>query len=85
MKYKVILDSCGSINLGENPYKQVDGAYREMSYCKTIEDCQSAVNEYISKHNLRASQWDGGEVFTIKNEYLGYISYNGRFWEGKSK
>lgn len=81
MKYKVILDSRGNIDLGENPYKQINGAYREVVYCETIEECQKAVREYITKYNLRASQWAGGKVFTSKNKYLGYISYNGRFWE----
>jgi hypothetical protein len=52
-----------------------------MRHVDTIEEAQRAVREYIEKHHLGAGNWAGGKVWTEENEYIGYISYNGRFWE----
>lgn len=79
-KYKVELDSCGNPDIGEDPYKQIEGAWAQMAHVMTIEEAQQAVREYIEKHNLRGSQFAGGSVWTEQNEYVGRISYNGRFW-----
>lgn len=81
--HKVILDSCGNPDYGQDPYKQLEGAYRIMHQCNSIEECSKAVRDYISKHNLGSGNWNGGDVFTTNNQHLGYISYNGRFHEGK--
>lgn len=83
--FKVILDSCGNIDRGENPYQQVEGAWRMLVSCDSIEKCQEVVRDYILEHRLGSSQWDGGEVFDKENNYLGYISYNCRFWKGETK
>lgn len=83
MKYKLILDSCGNIDKGENPYKQVEGAYRTMIECNSIEECSIATLDYCKKHNLGYKNLECADVFTINNEYVGYISYNGKYWSNK--
>ena len=54
---------------------------RLIEHCNSIEECQEKVREYINKYELGSGQWDGGKVFDEKDEYLGYISYNSRFWK----
>lgn len=29
-------------------------------------------------------RWAGGKVWTEDDQYIGHISYNGRFWEGET-
>ena len=55
-----------------------------MAHVGTIEEAQKAVRDYIEKHNLGGGNWAGGKVWTEENEYIGYISYNGRFWPDDS-
>lgn len=81
MKYKVELNSCGNIDYGENPFQSLYGVPKMIEHCNSIEECQEKVREYINKYELGSGQWDGGKVFDEKDEYLGYISYNSRFWK----
>lgn len=78
-KYKVELNSIGDPDLGQDHTKQIEGAWAIMRHTNTIEEAQKEVRAYIEKHNLGAGNWAGGKVWTEKNEYLGYISYNGKF------
>lgn len=80
-KYKVELNSIGDPDRGQNPFKQVYGAWANMAHVDSIEEAQKAVRAYIKKHNLGAGNWAGGKVWTEANEYVGHISYNGRFWK----
>lgn len=79
MRYKVELNSIGNPDRGQDPTKQVYGAWAIMRHVDSIEEAQREVRAYIEKHNLGAGNWDGGKVWTEENEYVGYISYNGRF------
>lgn len=79
-KYKVELNSIGNPDHGEDPTKQIPGAWAIMRHVDTIEDAQKEVRAYIEKHDLGAGNWAGGKVWTEENEYVGEISYNGRFW-----
>ena len=83
-KYKVELNSIGDPDRGQDPRKQIEGAWANMAHVDTIEEAQKAVRNYIEKHNLGAGNWAGGKVWTEENKYLGYISYNGRFQEDNS-
>ena len=83
-KYKVELNSVGNPDRGQNPLEQIDGAWANMAHVDSIDEASRAVREYIEKHNLGAGNWAGGKVWTEDNQYLGYISYNGRFWEGRT-
>lgn len=80
-KIKVELNSIGNPDHGQNPFEQVYGAWANMAHVDSIEEAQKAVRAYIEKHNLGAGNWAGGKVWTEDNQYLGYISYNGRFWK----
>lgn len=81
-KIKVELNSIGNPDHMQDPTKQIDGAWAVMAHVGSIEEASQAVRDYIEKHNLGAGNWAGGKVWTEDNQYLGYISYNGRFWEG---
>lgn len=81
--YKVTLAACGNINHGENPYLNIvdDIAIEPMvAEAETIEECQQIVRDYINKHDLGGSNWDGGDVFK-DGQKVGRISYNSRFWK----
>lgn len=79
MKYKVFLSAHGNIDHGENPYKPLEGVERGYREADTIEELQSIVREYIEKNDIGGGQWTGGKVMEGDKE-IGYISYNGRFW-----
>ena len=81
--YKVILSACGNIDHGENPVDNfVNGirVYETVQKAETIEECQQLVRIYIGKYDLGGGNWTGGCVFK-GDEQVGYISYNGRYWE----
>lgn len=84
MKCKVELNSIGNPDRGQDPTKQVEGAWAIMRHVDSIEGAQKAVREYIEKHNLGEGNWAGGKVWTEKNEYLGYITFDGSFHEDDS-
>lgn len=79
--YKLLLDSCGNPDRGENPYKQIEGTWRMIVECESIEECSRQVIKYCDENGLGASNLAESKVFTMDNKYIGYISYNGRFWE----
>lgn len=43
------------------------------------------LKEYIKRNNLRGSNFYGGNVYNQEGEYVGHYSYNGTFWDTKSK
>jgi hypothetical protein len=79
--YKVLLNSCGNPDYGQDPNQPFENAVASVATRNTIEECQFAVREYIDTHNLGGGHFIGGEVYTDNNEYVGLISYNGRFWD----
>lgn len=85
--YTVTLSACGNIDHDENPYNNiVNGTVvePEIAEANTIEECQKIVCNYIQDNDLGAGNWNGGKVFK-NNEQVGSISYNGRYWEKRSK
>ena len=85
MKYKVELNSCGNPDRGQNPFANVNGAMASVVLVDTIDEARATVREYIEEHNLGGGNWSGGKVWTETGEYVGYISYNGRFWNKNTK
>jgi hypothetical protein len=77
MKYSVILSAHGNPDHYESPYEKV--APSAVKHCKSIEECQAAVREYIDKHGLGGGNFTGGDVYQY-GEVVGRISYNGRYW-----
>ena len=84
-KYNVELHSVGNPDHGQNPFRFLDGVESKVVQVDTIEEAQAAVREYIAKHNLGSGNWAGGKVWNMSGVQVGYISYNGRFWEGKNE
>lgn len=80
MRYTVVLSAHGNIDHGANPYEPLFGVECGMKEADTIEELQRIVREYISEYNLGSGEWTGGAVME-GNKKIGYISYNGRFWD----
>lgn len=81
--YKVILSACGNIDHLENPNSNiVNGISVPSKIIETdsIDECQRYVHNYIDAYDLGAGNWSGGYVFNDTKQ-IGYISYNGRYWE----
>ena len=49
-------------------------------YAASIDECQDSVRKYIEEYDVGAGNWIGGQVYDGVGEYIGKISYNGRFW-----
>jgi hypothetical protein len=80
MIYSVILRSCGNPNNGQNPYEPLWDVPTERVRTASIEECQRRVREYIDEYDLGSGNWAGGDVYDGMENYIGHISYNGRFW-----
>lgn len=80
--YSVTLSAHGNIDHDENPNLEV--AEGRIAEATTIEECQQIVRGYIEENDLGGGNWTGGKVFK-DGEQVGYISYNGRYWEKGSK
>ena len=75
MIYSVRLETCGNPDHGQNPFEPLDGVPSDRVYTASIEECQRRVLEYINKYDIGSGNWYDG-----LGEYVGKISYNGRFW-----
>lgn len=82
--YRVGLTAYGNPDHGENPCERLSDVEARYTYKASIKECQEEVSIYIEKHNLGSGNWCGGMVFK-SDEYVGSISYNGRFWDKESK
>ena len=50
----------------------------------SIEDAQEKVREFIETANLGSSNFIGALLFDDSDTYVGYVSYNGRFWDAET-
>lgn len=85
--YKVTLSACGNIDHNENPYNNIVNGTRidgKVVEANSIKECQKIVREYIERNLLGGGNWTGGKVFK-DGEQVGYISYNGRYWDKGSE
>lgn len=85
--YLVTLSACGNPDHKENPYTNVVNGIavkKDIVVADSVEECQRLVREYIENNSLGAGNWNGGRVFE-NGMRVGYISYNGRYWEKGSK
>ena len=81
--YSVTLSACGNPDHKENPYNNVVNGIaveKDIAVADSIEECQRLVRNYIEDNCLGAGNWTGGRVFE-NGVRVGYISYNGRYWE----
>ena len=82
--FVVRLSSAGNPDHGENPYKAYGSAGKDSVEVDSIKAAQKACVDYITEYNLGGGNWTGGEVYEDGN-YVGRISYNGRFWDKNSE
>ena len=85
--YSVTLSACGNPDHKEKPYSNVVNGIaveKDIAVADSIEECQRLVRNYIENNCLGAGNWTGGRVFE-NGVRVGYISYNGRYWEKGSK
>lgn len=80
--YQIVLTSCGNPDFGQNPRKPMSPA--KCISANSIEECQVAARKYVDDYDLGAGNWSGGQVYQ-DGEYVGYVSYNGRFWDKDSE
>lgn len=78
MKYIVALSARGSIYHNEYSCDEVSPTY--LARAASIEECRRRVRNYIEDYGLGSSQWSGGQVYKSNGEYVGRVSYNGRYW-----
>jgi hypothetical protein len=80
----VLLNSCGNIDFGQNPYESLSGVPSEWKYVCSLEEASIACRKYIEQYDLGGGNWYGGYIFEsldfANSKQLAYISYNGRIW-----
>lgn len=85
--YKIYLSACGNPDFGEDPEKNiVRGKVIEDKVLEfdSIDECRVASRCFIEENALGSSNYSGGKIYE-GDEYVGYVSYNGRFWDKYSK
>jgi uncharacterized protein (UPF0254 family) len=65
-------DDRGSINIKKSRKKVSD-----------VEEARRVVREFIEENDLGSGNWPNGGVYK-NGKKIGYISYNGKFWQGES-
>lgn len=80
--YQIVLTSCGNPDFGQNPSDPMSPA--KIVAANSIEECQVSARKYIEDYDLGGGNWSGGQVYQ-DGDYVGYVSYNGRFWDKDSK
>ena len=86
--YKVTLVALGNPDHNENPFCNiVNGVKIKNRIVKrpTIKACQKVVSQFIAINDLGSGNWTGGKVYDANDNYVGYISYNGRFWDKETE
>lgn len=74
----ILLCSCGNIDYGQTTPQSAPG----LAAVDSIEEACRAARTYITENDLGGGNWGGkaGECYAEDGEYLGRVSYNGRFW-----
>ena len=76
----VELQSVGNADYGDAEEKRKNIAVKKV-YVESIEEAQGVVRQFIDRHDLGGGNWTGGKVFK-DGKNIGYIAYNGNFFEG---
>ena len=80
--YQIVLASCGNPDRGQNPNESISPT--KIVVVNSIEECQVVVSKYVDDYDLGAGNYAGGQVYQ-DGDYIGRVSYNGRFWDKYSK
>lgn len=78
-KYSVVIKVVGNPDFGQNPNSNL-GIPTQTIYKDSIEELQTSFRAFIRKNNLGGGNVPSAKVYCGK-EYIGKISYNGRFWD----
>jgi hypothetical protein len=49
----------------------------------TLQDAKTLQRKYIQVYDLGGGNYVGGDIYDSEDNYIGYISYNGRIWKGR--
>ena len=86
--YKILLMACGNVDHMENPYDNIVNGikvHKSLETCESIKECQEIAKKYIDTNNLGSGNWNGGAVYDDYGNQIGYVSYNGKYWEKGSR
>jgi len=77
------LTNCGNIDFGQNPYEVKFGTSTLVNIKhKKLSKLKELINVYIDEHDLGGGNFIPPKVYKGK-KYVGYFSYNARFWREK--
>ena len=85
--YSMLLSARGNIDHNENPFSNIVNGKKveaQVVECNSIEECQLSAQKYILDNDLGGGNWESAIIFE-DGAYVGYLSYNGRFWPKKRK
>ena len=88
MKYRMVLQALGNPDHGENPYQYI-AEPREITG-RSIDELVKRANDWIDENDIGSGNWSMTEVWLTDgngygdghDEFIGYMSYNGRIWAG---
>lgn len=80
--YQIVLTSCGNPDFGQNPNESMSPT--KIVAANSIEECQVAASKYVDDYDLGSGNYSGGQVYQ-DGDYVGRVSYNGRFWSKDSE
>lgn len=83
--YKVFLANRGNIDYRQDPNSPI--FQTQSDFYIEIEhpiDARTVVRQYIGNNDLGAGSFIGGQVIDEVGEMVGYVSYNGRYWDNES-
>ena len=78
--YEVVLSAVPNIDYEEDRYEGSIKIKSKKKKVKSIEEAQSEVRKFIVDNELGGGNFNGGDVYK-NGEKIGYVSYNGRFWD----
>lgn len=78
--YEVVLSAVPNVDYEEDRYEGSIEIKPKKKKVKSIEEAQSEVRKFIVDNELGGGNFNGGDVYK-NGEKIGYVSYNGRFWD----
>lgn len=51
----------------------------------TLDEASKAVRNFIENSGIGSGSFTGGDVYDNNNEWIAWVSYNGRVWDASTK
>ena len=84
-KYRVKLSHCKNPDLKTGYWDgKPEGKASRLAIAHSIDHASRIVRHYLDNNGLGGGNWNGGQVQEFINgewTYIGYIAYNGRFFD----